>query len=344
MQANISVTNRNILILDPGKVYMPSNVTANMGADEKSVHIRNLCLKELKGQCRKLHEWVFTASSLKSVSLYKRDERCLFLYVHQNSDDFQMFFPSEMLRKRFYDLLLEITADQDSIITDLNTTDINSGVIKKIYLHYDSLSYLYYNLLDFYKCEIQYEYELDNQRKRVILGKGTYGVVYAARDLTTQVQIAIKEIPERDIGVVQPLHEEIKLHSELRHKNIVRYLGSISEDGYFKIFMERVPGVINTLGIENTPPKNGQKVKKFVWKDLKRFISHHALFQNEKGESADIGKLGYDKLTHWMLPVSYNLCNSIERTCELVEKKDPNEKKPLDEAEIRKYSIFSHDF
>lgn len=35
-----------------------------------------------------------------------------------------------------------------------------------------------------------------------MLGKGTYGIVYAATEITTHRKIAIKEIPERDIGYV----------------------------------------------------------------------------------------------------------------------------------------------
>ncbi len=45
---------------------------------------------------------------------------------------------------------------------------------------------------------LQYVYETNENGDKVVLGKGTYGVVYAGRDLSNQVRIAIKEIPEKD--------------------------------------------------------------------------------------------------------------------------------------------------
>ena len=51
------------------------------------------------------------------------------------------------------------------------------------------------------KCisfSFKYEYEYDERGNRVLLGRGSFGAVFACRNLDTNVKMAVKEIPERD--------------------------------------------------------------------------------------------------------------------------------------------------
>ncbi|XP_064629593.1 mitogen-activated protein kinase kinase kinase 15-like isoform X2 [Lineus longissimus] len=203
-----------VLVLEPNKVFMPSYLQLNKDNEEQSIRLWHLFPNQ---DGKTPHDWLFTAESIKSVSLYKRDCRAVFLYVQQNSDDFQVYFSSESQRQMFYEDVLEIISEHEGAYPDLDDVDYTSG-------------------------PVQFEYEYDENSCRVTLGRGTYGTVFAARELNTQVRIAVKEVPDNKIQDHQPLHEEIKLHSRLHHKNIVKYLGSLSEDGYFKILMEQVPG------------------------------------------------------------------------------------------------------
>uniref|UniRef100_A0A6Q2Y6T3 mitogen-activated protein kinase kinase kinase n=1 Tax=Esox lucius TaxID=8010 RepID=A0A6Q2Y6T3_ESOLU len=201
-----------VLILEPTKVYQPSYVSINSEAEEKNVSIWHVSPAETKG----IHEWNFTATSIKGISISKFDERCCFLYVHDNSDDFQIYFSTEDQCGRFCSMVKEMISDGTGNAVELEG-DADGDTL-------------------------EYEYDINEKADRVVLGRGTYGVVYAGRDMSNQVRIAIKEIPERDSRYSQPLHEEIALHKYLKHRNIVQYLGSVSEDGYIKIFMEQVPG------------------------------------------------------------------------------------------------------
>uniref|UniRef100_A0A8C1UQP2 mitogen-activated protein kinase kinase kinase n=1 Tax=Cyprinus carpio TaxID=7962 RepID=A0A8C1UQP2_CYPCA len=177
-----------VLILEPTKVYQPSYLSINNDVEEKTLSIWHVTPDD---------KVINNLLCIHSIS--KFDERSCFLYVVNNSEDFQIYFCTELHCKRYAMCVTEI-----------------AGLI--------------------------YDYEYDEHGERVVLGKGTFGVVYAGRDLSNQVRLAIKEIPERDSRYSQPLHEEIALHKHLKHKNIVQYLGSISENGFIKIFMEQVPG------------------------------------------------------------------------------------------------------
>ncbi|XP_047391739.1 mitogen-activated protein kinase kinase kinase 15 isoform X2 [Sciurus carolinensis] len=201
-----------VLVIEPTKVYQPSYVSINNEAEERTVSLWHVSPTEMK----QIHEWNFAASSIKGISLSKFDERCCFLYVHDNSDDFQIYFSTEDQCSRFCFLVKEMLTNTSGSTVELEGEADGDT--------------------------LEYEYDYDASGERVVLGKGTYGIVYAGRDLSNQVRIAIKEIPERDSRYSQPLHEEIALHKYLKHRNIVQYLGSVSEDGYIKIFMEQVPG------------------------------------------------------------------------------------------------------
>uniref|UniRef100_A0A8C1ABS6 mitogen-activated protein kinase kinase kinase n=1 Tax=Cyprinus carpio carpio TaxID=630221 RepID=A0A8C1ABS6_CYPCA len=204
----VSTARCPVLILEPTKVFQPSIISVSEEDDSRTVQLRHVTPLE-KG----LHEWTFPASAIRGVSISKFDERSCFLYVLYNSDDFQLYFPSDLHCKGFCDLVSSLLHHAESPVED--SSPIRGG---------------------------EGDLERNENGDKVVLGKGTYGVVYAGRDLSNQVRIAIKEIPEKDSTYSQPLHEEIALHKRLKHRNIVQYLGSVSEDGFIKIFMEEVPG------------------------------------------------------------------------------------------------------
>lgn len=214
-----------VLILELNKEFTPSYLTLNNeegtvilshvleNSQQKKIH-----QSELKG----IHRWHFTRNNIKAVTESKRDDRQLFLYVHENSDDFNLLFPTKSHCKKAFD--------------DMKTmADVGDGNYQgKVLMNPDNE-------------KIRFEYELSNSNERVVLGKGTYGTVYSARDMDTQRQIVVKEIEVKFDEEVQPLMEEIGLHSTLSHQNIVQYLGcdlagKEGENDTFLIFMEHVPG------------------------------------------------------------------------------------------------------
>ncbi|XP_037013340.2 mitogen-activated protein kinase kinase kinase 15 [Artibeus jamaicensis] len=200
-----------VLVIEPTKVYQPSYISVNSEAEERTVSLWHV----LPMGMQQTLKWNFTATSIKGISISRFDERYCFLFVNGNSDDFQIYFSTKEHCSRFCSLVKEMINAED------NTMEVEGEMVENI---------------------LEYEYDYDASGNRVILGRGAYGIVYAGRDLSNQVRIAIKEIPERASRKTRSLHEEIALHRHLKHRNIVQYLSSVSENGYIKIFMEQVPG------------------------------------------------------------------------------------------------------
>ncbi|KAM3172034.1 hypothetical protein ACTXT7_015375 [Hymenolepis weldensis] len=159
------------------------------------------------------YDLVFFEDDIKGFSLNPKDKRNLYFFTVQ-AEDYSIFFPCENSRTEFLAAIRASLSEYNNYLVDEHEDDE----------------------------PIRFAYELDDNGHPIVLGSGSFGTVYAGRELSREVKIAIKEIkniPQKDL---QPLIEEINLQSRLNHTNIVCYLGSVYEDGVLKILMEHVPG------------------------------------------------------------------------------------------------------
>ncbi|XP_075378518.1 mitogen-activated protein kinase kinase kinase 6 isoform X2 [Mycteria americana] len=249
-----------VLVLELSKVLRPARLALHGGTEEPALTIALVCPMEEKAAL----SWTFVATAIRGVSICKCDERGCFLYVMHVEEDFQLYFPSQQHCRWFCDQIQSLLAKQAA-----GGEEVPSPT----------------------QPILEYSYEYSEAGERVVLGRGTYGVVYAGRCLSNQVRIAIKEIPERDSRYSQPLHEEIALHKRLRHRNIVQYLGSISQDGFIKIFMEEVPGgsLSSLLRSKWGPLKDNEPTIVFYTRQILNGLSYlhdnHIVHRDIKGDN-----------------------------------------------------------
>jgi cyclin-dependent kinase len=74
--------------------------------------------------------------------------------------------------------------------------------------------------------------KIDKYEKMDMIGEGTYGVVYKARDIETGEIYALKKIrlESEDEGIPSTAIREIALLKELQHPNILRLFNVLHTD------------------------------------------------------------------------------------------------------------------
>lgn len=109
-------------------------------------------------------------------------------------------------------------------------------------------------------------------RKGRLIGEGAHGKVFLGFDAVSGMFIAAKEFCFEDVPnfepKVQQLAQEIKIMKDLRHDNIVRYIGADRKGFYFYIFMEYVPGGSVRSILDEFGPFPEDVVRKYVFQIL----------------------------------------------------------------------------
>ena len=106
------------------------------------------------------------------------------------------------------------------------------------------------NNTDEVEYAVRFKYEVDKTTGyKKELGRGAFGCVYSAIDLSTGMKIAVKEIDFVDEEAAASVQREVNLQKGLYHPNIVRYLGSDVGLNTFLVFQEQVPHGVSLIDL-----------------------------------------------------------------------------------------------
>ncbi|KAF2796848.1 MAP kinase-like protein [Melanomma pulvis-pyrius CBS 109.77] len=145
--------------------------------------------------------------------------------------------------------------------------------------------------------------------KGALIGQGSFGSVYLALHAVTGILMAVKqvEVPsasahmdQRKTNMVEALKHEIGLLRDLKHNNIVQYLGSNSDDTHLNIFLEYVPGGSVATMLINYGPLGESLIQNFVRQILSGLVYLHSrdiIHRDIKGANILVDNKGSVKIS-----------------------------------------------
>ena len=165
------------------------------------------------------------------------------------------------------------------------------------------------------KLHIEFEMDsslCDRYQKLEKIGEGTYGVVYKAKDRTTNELIALKKIRlgSDDEGVPSTAIREISLLKELRHPNVVELKNVVHSDQKLYLIFEYLDHDLKKFMDYYGGPLPSATVKSYMHQMLSALLfchTHRVLHRDLKPQNLLIDKNANLKLADFGLARAFGL-------------------------------------
>jgi cyclin-dependent kinase len=154
--------------------------------------------------------------------------------------------------------------------------------------------------------------KIDKYEKIEVIGEGTYGIVYKARDTDTDQIYALKKIrlESEDEGIPSTAIREIALLKELQHPNIVRLVNVLHTDRKLTLVFEHLDQDLKKLLDTCHGPLDDLQVKKYLYQllnGIEKCHRHKVLHRDLKPQNLLINREGLLKLADFGLARAFGI-------------------------------------